>query len=288
MTKDVLVPLYQRGAIFTAGKIEGLQKDYDILHRIFWETTSAKTGNFDEMHGFTVDLMFRSHANRGKGLKLDVMDYLLHEMSQAMFDRRVPPYAPYIQALINATWARTVGPHLTDSLLLTGHSVKALRIKAKHLAPPFAPAPEGEDDPAGGAHGGDGSPHSAHASPAGSPEGSRDLSRKKPSWVDRLMNKMKKSFCLKLEMQDRAYEAYVDARKSTTRQKAIMKKLDIPVSPETSRSITPKDQWISKLTWSSSEEEDDMEIDDTAHTSSDWPAWGAPSSSGPSYSGWDV
>ena len=129
--------------------------------------------------------------------------------------------------------------------------MKVLRIKAKHLEPPFTAAPEGGDDLAGGAHHGDGSPHSAHASPVDSPEGSRDVSCKKPSWFDRLMHKMKKSFCLKLEMQDRAYEAYVDARKSTTRQKAIMKKLDIPVSPETSRSITPKDQWISKITWSS-------------------------------------
>jgi hypothetical protein len=66
MNKDVLVPLYQRGTRFIAGKIEGLQKDFDILHRIFRETISAKTGNFDEMHGFTVDLMYRSYTNRGK------------------------------------------------------------------------------------------------------------------------------------------------------------------------------------------------------------------------------
>jgi hypothetical protein len=203
MTKDVLVPLYQEGAPFTAGKIEGLQRDYDILHRIFRETISAKTGNFDEMHGVTVDLMFRSHANRGKGLKLNVMDYLLHEMSQAMFDRRVPPYAPYIQALINITWQKTVGTRITENLHLTTHMVKGLRIKAKHLAPPYAPAPEGEDDPVGGAYGGDGSPDSARASPDGahdSHEVSMDLTRKKPSWFDRLMSKMKKSFYLKLEM----------------------------------------------------------------------------------------
>jgi hypothetical protein len=203
MGKEVLVPLYQEGAPFTAGKTEGLQKDYGILHRVFRETISAKTGNFDEMHGFTVDLMFRSYANRGKGLKLDVMDYLLHEMSQAMFDRRVPPYAPYIQALINATWAKTVGTCITDDLHLTTHMVKGLRIKAKHLAPPFVPAPEGADDPEGGAHGGDGSPHSARVSPAGthdSHEVSVDVPIKKPSWFDQLMRKMKKSFCLKLEL----------------------------------------------------------------------------------------
>jgi hypothetical protein len=72
-----------------------------------------------------------------------------------------------------------------------------------------------------------------------------------------------------------------------------MKKLDIPISPETSRSITPKEKWISKHTWTSSEEDDDMDIDDTAHTTTGpssygWPAWDAPSSPGPSFSGWGV
>jgi hypothetical protein len=157
----------------------GLQKDYDILHRIFRETISAKTGNFDEMHGFTVDLMYRCYANRGKGLQLNVMDYLLQEMSQAMFDRRVPPYAPYIQALINITWEKTIGTRITEDLKLTLHLEKSLRIKIKHLAPSYVPAPEGEDAPAGGAPGG-GAPHDdTHASPDGSHD-SRDVSMDLP------------------------------------------------------------------------------------------------------------
>jgi hypothetical protein len=45
-----------------------------------------------------------------------------------------------------------------------------------------------------------------------------------------------------------------------------MKKLDIPISPETSRSITLKEKWISQHTWTSSEEEVNMEIDDTTDT----------------------
>jgi hypothetical protein len=75
-----------------------------------------------------------------------------------------------------------------------------------------------------------------------------------------------------------------------------MKKLDIPISPETSRDITPKEKWISQHTWTSSEEEVDMEIDDTADTTTGpssygwpaWDAWGAPPSPGPSFSGWDA
>jgi hypothetical protein len=189
------------------------------------------------MHGFVVDLMFRSHENMGSGRKLNVMDYMFNEMHQAMVERKVPPYGPYIQALINTKWRDVTGRRLEEDMKATIHPEKGLRVKKVHIQPAARgerPVPEGEGD---------------------APEDEPRM-EEEPSWMGKLMGKLKRSFCLKLDMQDRAYEAHVRARKDTRRQKAIMKKLDLPVSPESDRSITPKDKWISHYTWSSGDEED--------------------------------
>jgi hypothetical protein len=97
---------------------------------------AAKTGNFDEMHGFVVDLMFRSHENRGLGRKLNVMDYIFHEMKNAMIERKVPPYGPYIQALIMKKWQDVVGTRLEEQMHVTYHLSKELRMKKVHLEAP--------------------------------------------------------------------------------------------------------------------------------------------------------
>jgi hypothetical protein len=107
------------------------------------------------------------------------------------------------------------------------------------------------------------------------------------------MRKIKKSFCLKMEMQDHAYEAYVESRKACQRQKAIMRKLDIPVSPETSKSITPRDKWCSEYVWTSSDEEyAHIEVnrttDPTAPSSSGWHGWDEEEAPSPPRHGWDV
>jgi hypothetical protein len=66
-----------------------------------------------------------------------------------------------------------------------------------------------------------------------------------PSWLNKLMGKMKKSFCLKLDLQDRAYEAHKKEKNARRCQKEIMTKLDLPVSSGSKKSITPKEKWIS-------------------------------------------
>ena len=53
---------------------------YNILLRVFRETVAAKVGNIDQIHSYLVDLMVHTHRNRGKGIKLDVMDFMWHEM----------------------------------------------------------------------------------------------------------------------------------------------------------------------------------------------------------------
>ena len=76
---------------------------------------------------------------------------------------------------------------------------------------------------------------------------------KEPSWVGKLMAKLKKSFCLKLEIQDQMYDAHRNEKKSRQRQKAIMTQLNLPVFDGSEGVITPKDEWISKIKWSDDE-----------------------------------
>jgi hypothetical protein len=58
----------------------GLSKDllptYDIMLRIYHKTIACKVGNFDEIHGFLVDLMAKTHLMKGQNVKLDVMNFL--------------------------------------------------------------------------------------------------------------------------------------------------------------------------------------------------------------------
>jgi hypothetical protein len=57
-----------------------------------------------------------------------------------------------------------------------------------------------------------------------------------------------------------------------------MRKLDLPVSAETSRSITPRTKWVSEYTWTSSDEEFahmevDRDADPTGPSSCGWNNW---------------
>jgi hypothetical protein len=242
----VLKPLYIAGR-GVCGKIEHLDRVYDIVLHVYCETISAKTGNFDEIHGFNVDLMFHIHENRGKGQKLNVMDFVRNEMHQAMVERRVPPYGPYIQKLISHKWQVTTGHRLEQEMTITIHQEKCLRVK-KH-AEPLVPG---------------GQPHPED--PVDETEEQPRMDQE-PSWLNRLMGKMKKSFCLQLDMQDRAYEAHKKEKLARRCQKEIMTKLDLPVSSGSEDSITPKEKWVSHYsTWSSDDEA-------PAASSSGWGQW---------------
>ena len=91
MHKDEMQPLYMDGAV-VYGKIKYLLPTWDIMNRIFRDTVAAKVGNFDEIHGYQVDLMVNTYRNRGKGIQLDVMDYIWNEMTLVAILKRVPAY----------------------------------------------------------------------------------------------------------------------------------------------------------------------------------------------------
>ena len=99
--------------------------------RIFRETVGAKVGNIDQIHSYLVDLMLATHNNRGKNLKLDVMDFMWHDMYNACITRRSPPYAPYVFALI-VSKSDNVRKGLS-AMKLTTHKPKSLQIGRAHV-----------------------------------------------------------------------------------------------------------------------------------------------------------
>jgi hypothetical protein len=93
-----------------------------------------------------IDLMLLTHANRGSGLKLDVMDFIWNEIQWGLCHKKRPPYAPYLMHLICVCWTQEFGSNL---LALPGvdtvcHLVKGLRIK-HHEKPRDAAAAGGGD-----------------------------------------------------------------------------------------------------------------------------------------------
>ena len=75
MIKEELKPLYMEGDV-VYGSIKYLLPTWDIMNRVFRDTVAAKVGNFDQIHGYQVDLMVNTYVNKGKGIRLDVMDFL--------------------------------------------------------------------------------------------------------------------------------------------------------------------------------------------------------------------
>jgi hypothetical protein len=79
MAKRKMVELYiaKRSC---CGSAYDLLPTYDILNRIYRNTVNIKKGNHDEVHDFLVDLLILTQRNKGKGMQLDSMDYIWHDM----------------------------------------------------------------------------------------------------------------------------------------------------------------------------------------------------------------
>ncbi|KAK1649170.1 hypothetical protein QYE76_066975, partial [Lolium multiflorum] len=127
-TKDALEPLYIKGWGIT-GKSADLLPTWDIMLRVYRETIGPKGGNLDELHTYEVDLMANSHAKKGTGEKLDVMDYIYNEKWSCVMEKKLPIFAPFIMNLIEDTWIATRQDPLVHSIPLniTAPEVKILR-----------------------------------------------------------------------------------------------------------------------------------------------------------------
>jgi hypothetical protein len=109
--KDNMAPLYIRGH-GVPGKTSHLTLVYHILLCIYWENIAAKVGNFDEVHGFIVNLMVNSHKMKSTGVHLDVMDFLYNELYFGVIEKRSCPCAPFVMKLIFYTWLKTFKDNL--------------------------------------------------------------------------------------------------------------------------------------------------------------------------------
>ncbi|KAE8769396.1 hypothetical protein D1007_59032 [Hordeum vulgare] len=120
---------------------------------------------------------------------------------------------------LNSVWVvRRPGETLSSPKNLTEHVVKQLRNK-KHLAPCF---PNGKPDDVFAT-----SNDSDFELPAGA----------KPSWVSKLSDKLKKTFCLHAHVQKKIYEANVNEKLARRRQIQIMRALQLEGSNGSEKSI---------------------------------------------------
>ncbi|KAK1650324.1 hypothetical protein QYE76_068129 [Lolium multiflorum] len=139
--KNALVHLYT-----SAGKIgqaKGLLPIYSQLLRFFRATICPSGGNNDALRGTLVDLMHLSYkcardGNEEHDYTLDIMDFIFHEIHDAMVSRTTIPYAPYIQLLINNSVAK-VGEDISGYPLVKHHVKKPYKLKPVSSA---VPAPD--------------------------------------------------------------------------------------------------------------------------------------------------
>ncbi|KAK1647541.1 hypothetical protein QYE76_065346 [Lolium multiflorum] len=139
--KNALVHLYT-----SAGKIgqaKGLLPIYSQLLRFFRATICPSGGNNDALRGALVDLMHLSYkcardVNEERDYTLDVMDFIFHEIHDAMVSRTTIPYAPYIQLLINNSVA-VCDEDLSGYPLVKHNVKKAYKLKPVSSA---VPAPD--------------------------------------------------------------------------------------------------------------------------------------------------
>ncbi|KAK1605066.1 hypothetical protein QYE76_028739 [Lolium multiflorum] len=139
--KNALVHLYT-----SAGKIgqaKGLLPIYSQLLRFFRATICPSGGNNDALRGALVDLMHLSYkcardVNEERDYTLDVMDFIFHEIHDAMVSRTTIPYAPYIQLLINNSVA-VCDEDLSGYPLVKHHVKKPYKLKPVSSA---VPAPD--------------------------------------------------------------------------------------------------------------------------------------------------
>jgi hypothetical protein len=133
--KDSLGDLY-----FVHGKvgtITGLLPLYDQLLRFFRNNIAPSGGNRDAIRGALVSLLALAgecaEDEEEKDYVVDVMDYIFHEIHDAMVSRTTMPYAPYIQLLIDSTVATTED---LSGYPREEHKVKKTYQKRKSDAPP--------------------------------------------------------------------------------------------------------------------------------------------------------
>ncbi|KAK1677261.1 hypothetical protein QYE76_038109 [Lolium multiflorum] len=122
-SSDEFAPTAPRKSVTSRRKNKEVRENYktmdpvsysaveELLLRFFRATICPSGGNNDALRGTLVDLMHLSYKsardeNEEHDYTLDIMDFIFHEIHDAMVSRTTIPYAPYIQLLINNSVAK--------------------------------------------------------------------------------------------------------------------------------------------------------------------------------------
>jgi hypothetical protein len=208
---------------------KNLLKVWDIMHRIYRNTVMPRVGNFDQIHGKLIDLLFESSTMVGQGKKLDVMDIIWHEMYAVVMKKRPSIFGAHIMQLIIHMWNRKKLPLdlLDNEEDPTEHKVKELSIK-KHVAPLIPNEEESssndEDDPL------------FELPPKAS---AQDKSFKK--WM---ASAVKTIFCRQDDADKRAYKEHVRNKKERQLTRQRFEHLGVPVQPGSEDRITSEAEWL--------------------------------------------
>jgi hypothetical protein len=235
MSKDKMIGFYNAGRA-CCGSAYDILPTYDIMNRVFHNTFDPKKGNIDEVHGFLVDLLVLTHLNQGCGKQIDSMYDIWHEIRDCSLVRKLPAFSTYIMRLICLKCdAKGCDDLLTQCGRLLPHPIRDPLIKHQEK-PRYGPGAAQEEEEY-----------------EEDPDYEVPLSKTK-DWFAKLTARLKKSFCLKVDLQDKMYYEHEQKRKIRQRQKAMMSHMGLEISEGSDNVITPREEWISKHKWTSSED----------------------------------
>jgi hypothetical protein len=225
--KDKLYDLYDSTGV--VGFINGLHPLYDQLIRIFRENIAPNGGNNDAICTLLIDLLFLDHqcatsTDLDEDFTLDVMDFIYYEIKDAIIQRNIVPYAPYIMLLIK----HALGEYdLSDDCV--DHQVKKMYVKKKKTPAPSTAYPSTFMADAR-------SSASTREQRAAATAMSREV--RKLSWFERNV------LCMKVEIHHENYQAYVERKAIQDTQQLILHRLSGAQSAEpTPTAATSYEPW---------------------------------------------
>lgn len=200
--KNKLKDLYGSGV--SIGNINGLLPLYDQLVRIFRANIAPSGGNNDAIHTCLINLLclaqeIAESEDLDEDFTIDVMDFIYHEMYEAMIGGITIPYAPYIMLLIKKTLP---DQDLSDDDC-EDHKFKTIYEK-KFVVTPSAP-------PSGSFMG---DARKSHTRQATTPSFAPQV--KKLNWFQRNV------LCMNVDIRREQYDAYRERRHMDNTQQLIL------------------------------------------------------------------
>jgi hypothetical protein len=196
--KTKLEGLYGEDGI--VGTITGLLPVYDQLVTLLRDFIAPSGGNNDAIRSQFVELLYHAHTcaesdNNDGDFAIDVMDFIFHELYDAMVNRKTIPYAPYIMLLIKDQF-----PDQDMTQGCVEHKVKRPYKKKKNALGAAAP------------------PRASRASQAREAS-ANDANVRKLNWFQRNV------LCMNVAIHKENYEAYKERKTILDNQALILHRL---------------------------------------------------------------